>query len=663
MSFTLNNPFQYWGNPNKSMAVGLGKLYVGKPDLDPTTPANQVTVKALQQDGTEVTLSQPIQLLAGGVPSYNDSPVQLLIDVAEVSIKVTTSGGAQVYYTPRWYGYVSGADLAAINSSIIIAGATAGSLVNKAQQFRTPEDFGAAGDGIVDDTTPVQNWLSFLAANPQTQGVANNNYLINSVGSPAINGLFIFGVGTFKALGSSRLNMFSISNAAGFIAINGVTFDGSNLVARPFEIKNLGTGISGSVYIGESANFINAKNIAPAINDASAFRVQGKFSSVIFEGLVDGVDNSVTSGGVSVGAWFDWSGTDYINNVVVTSKARIKNVKNDNTVTADCDGIQRMGPTTQRLSFVVAPGAYFENCKGRSIKSQVTSNAIDAPIIYRNAYDGLVEIDLQYSGGHVRGAQINYDGVKVNIVIGATTRVGLPSDCTMSDNVLTIKNGTASKIQSMCSFSADDPTDTIKQKAITASGNKVFGDSVQHLVSVRASDDIDSNRVVIKDNYADSVSVSYLNVFEVFNNPAQLNVVFSGNRCGAPCNSATLSAGARIVVELDSANSGIAAMPVSPLTIVAGELALYGGTFIKVDTQGEAAADDLDTIVGASYSGGEIVNFRLTDPSRTVTFKNGTGNLFLSGADFTLNSYADRISLSYDKETNQWCEISRSNNG
>lgn len=100
--YTLSNPFQYWNNPANSNPVGLGKLYVGLPDLNPETPANRVTVKALTADGSEITLSQPIQLLAGGIPSYNDSPVQLLIEAETVSIKVTSLVGAQVFYTPRW---------------------------------------------------------------------------------------------------------------------------------------------------------------------------------------------------------------------------------------------------------------------------------------------------------------------------------------------------------------------------------------------------------------------------------------------------------------------------------------------------------------------------------------------------------------------------------
>lgn len=148
MSFTLQNPFQYWTFPNKSMAVGGGKLYVGRPDLDPTTPANQVTVKALQQDGSIITLTQPVQLLSGGVPSFNGSPVQLKIEVSEVSVKLTTTQGAQVYYAERHNLDVSSAQLGALDSNVLIGQLEASHIANALRNTVTPENFGSGSGAI-----------------------------------------------------------------------------------------------------------------------------------------------------------------------------------------------------------------------------------------------------------------------------------------------------------------------------------------------------------------------------------------------------------------------------------------------------------------------------------------------------------------------------------
>jgi hypothetical protein len=554
-------------------------------------------------------------------------------------------------------------ELASVNSTVMVGGVEAGGIAKRISGYVTPEEFDAIGDGVADDTTPVFNWLTALAANTRLTGLANKNYALNVVSLATANGLKIVGTGTFKALGVSRLYMIHLVNVQGLVAVDGVTIDGSSIVARPFEIANVGNATAGNVYIGQGCRFINAKNVAPRTDNAGGVRVVGNFDDVVFEGEVDGVDNNLTADGVSVGAWFDWSGTSFIKRVLVTSKARIKNVKNDNSVTADCDGIQRMGPTTEHLFFTVEEGAYFENCKGRSIKSQVVQNTISAPIIVRNAYDGLIEIDLQYGGGCVSGARILYNGRRVNAVIGSTSRLNLPSECTMRDNILTIKNPPVTNTGIMCSFSSSDNTDTVTQEGLLCHGNKVFGGSVDNMVSIRCGNVIDSNRIVIRDNWADGIGISYINMFEMFNNPPQLSIVFEGNGSKTQCASATLTVSSRLRVESDKNNSKIAPLPVWAETITSGALTLYGGNAITVDTEGGASTDDVVTITGGNYATDDIVVFRSASNSRVPTFKNGTGNIFLAGSDFALDNVRDRLTLSYDASSNAWCEVSRSNNG
>lgn len=551
-------------------------------------------------------------------------------------------------------------DLASLTSTVPIAGVPAKVLANQLIDIRT---FGAVGDGIVDDTTPALNWLTALAANPLAVGTANGVFAINSIALNAPDGLTIVGSAKFKAIGSNRLGMVTLTNVQGLVCIEGITSDGSNIVARPFEIQNIGNATAGNVYIGPRCRFISAKNVAPRTDNSSGFRVQGKFNHVIFEGEVDGVDNSLTSGAVSVGAWFDWSGVDFIRNVVITSKARIKNVKNDNAVTADADGIQRMGPTTEHLSFTVEAGAYFENCKGRSIKSQVTNNTINAPVIVRNAYDGLIEIDMQYGGAIVDGAKIFYDNVKVLSAIGSTSRLNLPSHCSMINNVLTIKNPPASNTEYMCNFSSSDNTDTVRQEGLLCAGNKVIGGNVNYFVSVRCGNIVDSNRIVVRDNWVNGVGVSFINMFEMFNNPPHLSIVFEGNGSKTACTAATLTGSSRLRVESDKNNKNISSLPAWTETIASDTLTVYGGDFVVVDTEGAIATDNLSTITGGTYANGEILTLRSAANGRTVVVKNGIGNIFLAGSDFSLDNVKDRLRLSFDSALNAWCEVSRANNG
>lgn len=85
---------------DKGKPVWNGYIYVGLPDTDPEIPANQKPITFLQEDGSQIPGSQPVRTSAGGVPTYNGSPVTVLVD-GDYSIKVNDSYGAQIYYVPK----------------------------------------------------------------------------------------------------------------------------------------------------------------------------------------------------------------------------------------------------------------------------------------------------------------------------------------------------------------------------------------------------------------------------------------------------------------------------------------------------------------------------------------------------------------------------------
>lgn len=96
----------------------------------------------------------------------------------------------------------------------------------------------------------------------------------------------------------------------------------------------------------------------------------------------------------------------------------------------------------------------------------------------------------------------------------------------------------------------------------------------------------------------------------------------------------------------------------SDLTISGGVITVTG-SYHRVDTEGSAASDDLDTITAASESG-QILVIRPSNSARTVVMKDGTGNLFLAG-DFSMDNNTDTITLISDGSN--WIETSRSDNG
>lgn len=98
----------------------------------------------------------------------------------------------------------------------------------------------------------------------------------------------------------------------------------------------------------------------------------------------------------------------------------------------------------------------------------------------------------------------------------------------------------------------------------------------------------------------------------------------------------------------------------SELTIASGVITATH-SYHTVDTESDAASDDLVTINGGSVSG-QRLTIRAADSARTVVAKDGSGNLTLAG-DFSMDNAEDTLELIYDQTGTQWLETSRSNNG
>ena len=94
----------------------------------------------------------------------------------------------------------------------------------------------------------------------------------------------------------------------------------------------------------------------------------------------------------------------------------------------------------------------------------------------------------------------------------------------------------------------------------------------------------------------------------------------------------------------------------SEVTISSGVLTITE-SFHKVDTEGDASSDDVDTISGGHV--GMILVLVAHNTHRTVVLKDGTGNLLL-GDDFSLDTTHDSIMLIFNG-TN-WHQVSTANN-
>jgi len=101
VSYTLDFPIQYIANPDRFATIGLGKLYIGVVDGAPAfDPADRIQVYIARQNDTDLAIPQPINLTAGGVPTYLGSPVTIKINQS-FSCAVLDRNNQQVYYSPK----------------------------------------------------------------------------------------------------------------------------------------------------------------------------------------------------------------------------------------------------------------------------------------------------------------------------------------------------------------------------------------------------------------------------------------------------------------------------------------------------------------------------------------------------------------------------------
>lgn len=96
----------------------------------------------------------------------------------------------------------------------------------------------------------------------------------------------------------------------------------------------------------------------------------------------------------------------------------------------------------------------------------------------------------------------------------------------------------------------------------------------------------------------------------------------------------------------------------SELTIDAGEVEATA-SFHVIDTEGDAASDDLDTITGG-YAG-QLLVLQPANDARTVVIKHGVGNIEC-GADITLDNANDTVTL-FNPDGSTWVALAAYSNG
>jgi hypothetical protein len=137
MSYQVINPFIQFVDPTNGNPLSAGSVYFGRTDSDPKNqPTNRINVYAVQDNGSEVLLSQPITLNGAGQPQFNGSVKQLKVEIfsgeSSYALQLYSKGAALKGYTPRVPALIDSASLAAVNSTVLIGGQEAEQIAKQA---------------------------------------------------------------------------------------------------------------------------------------------------------------------------------------------------------------------------------------------------------------------------------------------------------------------------------------------------------------------------------------------------------------------------------------------------------------------------------------------------------------------------------------------------
>lgn len=300
-------PYAYIADPTKGRPLFNADLYFGLPDLDPTIPANQVPVVIIQENGTPVSVTQPIQTGAGGIPLYQGSPAIITIGASEYSFRALDRHGEQVYYAPRVASAAMSNEVSRIfgtaddgttQSLVSATGLSPGQFV-RTEGYSSPGDGGGndylivpAGTGIADGGSFIDlpgSGFQAMALFPNGHridhwGIANSGSDSSSAYQNAINYAISNGIGELKLPGVVTRIQSTIMLQGGSVTLNG---SGSSRSSSQTTEIILDTGSSnGIVFQGCNGGGIrNCRINGQSLTGGSAVRIEGSSQGIKIDGI------------------------------------------------------------------------------------------------------------------------------------------------------------------------------------------------------------------------------------------------------------------------------------------------------------------------------------------------------------------------------------------
>jgi hypothetical protein len=207
----------------------------------------------------------------GGYPVNAGTPARLYVG-SDYSILVQNKNGSTLYSAPEATEAYGGG---IINASVVVydpagSGAVPTTVQAKLRETVSVKDFGAAGDGVTDDTVAIQAAMTAAAAVNAELEFAGATYAVTSTGTFALTApasltmIGVPGVTTIKLLSTTGdTHIIGQSGASTYFRMEGITLDGNKSV--------ISTRNVGGLYFSNAQVVISRNNIFKDMNDLGAY--------------------------------------------------------------------------------------------------------------------------------------------------------------------------------------------------------------------------------------------------------------------------------------------------------------------------------------------------------------------------------------------------------